>query len=173
MEQNETLIKSRLSSFYTSTAADYHRSHYIDPIAYSPLQWRQRYVEMMIDRLSLPRGARILDVGCGPGELIVSLLGRGFDVWGVDISQGMVDEAIKGVRSNGWPNFSQVAVGDIERLDFEANTFDVVVAAGVIEYQRTDDPALREMNRVLKPGGHVIINVTNGLSHLNFIDGAY
>jgi ubiquinone/menaquinone biosynthesis C-methylase UbiE len=170
-EQSE--IKKTLASFYDGDARHYHEMHYIVQTDYTPLKQRQWYIEAMIASLALPRGTRILDVGCGPGQLLLQLLRRGYDVKGVDISGGMVEQARALIRSNGFSEFSGVAVGDIEKLDFRDQEFDVVVASGVIEYQKDDDVALAEMKRVLKPNGHLILNVTNRYSYLTLSDNVY
>jgi ubiquinone/menaquinone biosynthesis C-methylase UbiE len=48
--------------------------------------------------------------------------------------------------------------GNIEKLDYENETFDVVIASGVIEYLKTDGQAMKEMARVLKRNGILILN---------------
>lgn len=68
---------------------------------------------------------------------------------GVDISQRMIEEAVKTIHENGFIEWNQASVGDIEKLYFNDGFFDVVVASGVIEYQKDDKMALFEMNRVL------------------------
>jgi ubiquinone/menaquinone biosynthesis C-methylase UbiE len=166
-------IKRNLAAFYDGDARHYHEMHYIVESDYTPLKQRQKYIEAMIATLALPAGARILDVGCGPGQLLLPLLRRGFDAKGIDISAGMVEQARELIRSNGIRDFRGVAVGDIERLDFGDEEFDVVVASGVIEYQKSDDVALAEMKRVLRPNGHLILNVTNKYSYLTVSDNIY
>jgi ubiquinone/menaquinone biosynthesis C-methylase UbiE len=173
MKADVATIKKRLVEHYDQTSRAYHQDHYLHAGEYSPLRYRQHYVEQMIASLRLPSGSRVLDVGCGPGELIMSLLKQGYEVRGIDISQGMVDEANRTVRENGFADRGLIALGDIERLDFEDGYFDVVVAAGVIEYQKQDDPALAEMNRVLKPGGHMILNVTNKYAYSTLFETPY
>ena len=147
--------------------------HYVVTSSYSPLKQRQRYIEEMINDLNLPKGARILDVGCGPGELVLTLLQRGYDAVGIDISQGMIEIAEKTIRNAGFGDYSGVSVGDIEKLTFEPGAFDVVVASGVIEYQKDDRAALEQMTRVLKPGGYLIVNVTNRYSFVTISENAY
>lgn len=173
MEENRALIKQKLADIYDGSAQRYHAHHYVTPKRYSPLQYRQHYIETMIERQKLSRGSKILDVGCGPGELIVSLLRKGYDVCGVDISQRMVEEAVRTVRGNGFPDWDRGFVGDIEKLDFSDGAFDVVVASGVIEYQKDDHAALCEMSRVLKKGGLLIANVTNMYSYLRLFERMY
>jgi ubiquinone/menaquinone biosynthesis C-methylase UbiE len=173
MKADAATIKKRLVEHYDQTSRAYHQDNYLHAGDYSPLRYRQHYVEEMIATLRLPPEARILDVGCGPGELVMSLLKQGYRVRGIDISQGMVDEANRTVREHGFSDRGMIGVGDIEHLDFESVFFDVVVAAGVIEYQKQDDAALAEMNRVLKPGGHLILNVTNRYAYSTLFETPY
>lgn len=172
MEKNRKLIKQKIADIYDESVRAYHINNYISGRRYSPLEYRQYYIENMIERQNISKKARILDVGCGPGELIVSLLKKGYDLWGVDISQGMIEEAVKTIHEKGFPEWNQASVGDIEELDFNNSFFDVVVASGVIEYQKDDKKALVEMNRVLRKGGFLILNVTNKYSYIRILEGA-
>jgi ubiquinone/menaquinone biosynthesis C-methylase UbiE len=156
-------IKTLVTDYFDRDARHYHVSHYgqDDDSTYTPLRYRQAYIEELIEARSLPKGAKILDVGCGPGELALNLSARGYDVWAVDIAPAMVDEATKLLEDNGYPSEGRVLIGDIEKLEFDDGFFDVVIASGVIEYQETDAQSLREMNRVLRPGGYMVLNVSN------------
>lgn len=173
MKRDRETIKQTLAHYYNRFAHDYHESNYRGTIHYAPLQYRQRYIEEMIENLDLPRGSAVLDAGCGPGELTLSLLKKGYNVWAVDISQVMVDEATKYINANGYPEWKQMHVGDIEELEFSDGFFDVVVAAGVIEYQQDDDKSLSEMRRVLKSDGYFIANVTNRYSPMVILGWPY
>jgi ubiquinone/menaquinone biosynthesis C-methylase UbiE len=174
MEADRAIVKAKLTEYYNWDAPDYHKRNYLNETSYSPLRFRQRNIEQIIESAGAPRGSKILDVGCGPGRLVLSLLKKGYRVWGVDISSSMIDEATKLVQGNGFPSFDQLAVGDIEAFEFDEGFFDVVVvASGVIEYQETDDVALNEMNRVLANGGHLIVNVTNRYSCTHLFDAVY
>ena len=173
MREKRKIIKSKLSDFYDKSASEYHINNYLSGRRYSPLQYRQYYIDQMIERQKISKGAKILDVGCGPGELIVGLLRKGYDVWGIDISKRMIEEAIKTVHERVSPEWNYASVGDIEKLDFCDCFFNVVVAAGVIEYQKDDENALTEMNRVLKKDGYLIVNVTNRYSYIRILERAY
>lgn len=173
MTHDSELVKQRIEDFYNGDVQDYHARNYISAGSYSPLKYRQYYIENMIAKQQLPKNAKILDVGCGPGELISNLLKKGYNVWGVDISRGMIDEATDTIRKTGFRDWNQAAVGDIERLQFEDNYFDVVIASGVIEYQKDDRASLLEMHRVLKPNGLMILNVTNRRAYVTALESLF
>lgn len=173
MIENRKTRKLNLSDHYDNTAYDYHKELYLSERKYSPLRYRQHYIEKMIEKLKLSEGAKILDVGCGPGELIANLLNRGYDLWGIDISRKMIEKATHTVSEKTLSGWNQGFVGDVEKLTFTDNFFDVVVAAGVIEYQNDDQKSLAEINRVLKINGSVIINVTNKYSYVKSLEKIY
>lgn len=172
-KENEKDTKRSIATFYDRTFSSYHDQHYLRSGPYSPLKYRQYYIEKMLEECELPRNARVLDVGCGPGELVLWLTKQGIDAWGVDISAGMVEEATRTLRDGGFADFEKVRVGDIENLEFSDGSFDVVVCSGVIEYQQEDTKSLSEMSRVLKKGGFLILNVTNKNSYVTMSEQLY
>ena len=97
------------------------------------------------------RCPRILDVGCGTGANLVMLSKFG-DAEGVDISP----DALAFCRERG---LNQVHLGAADKLPFEAGAFDLVTALDVVEHIDDDVAGLREMRRVLRPGGHILIFV--------------
>lgn len=117
---------------------------------------RQRIALGMVDA-AIRRPSRILDVGCGTGEMAARLMQRGYEVWGLDIAEAMIRHARERCGSD------RFRVGDIEHLPFPDNAFDAVVCLGVIEYLDMDERALREIWRVLRPGGGVVISTPNAV----------
>jgi len=97
------------------------------------------------------RRARILDVGCGTGANLVRLSDFG-DAEGVDISP----DALKFCRERGLNN---VKLGAAESLPYDDHEFDLVTAFDVVEHMDDDVAGLREMRRVLRPGGRVLLFV--------------
>ncbi len=100
--------------------------------------------------------ARLLDVGCGTGELLASLEAHGFEhAHGVDYSTQMLT-----VAKRIHPNI-RVSQGDACALDFTDNSFQVLVSMGLLEYIEQASSALSEFYRVLAPNGVAIITVPN------------
>lgn len=97
------------------------------------------------------RRPRILDVGCGTGANLLMLSEYG-DAEGVDVSE----DALAFCRERG---LEKVRLGAAEDLPYEDGTFDLVTAFDVVEHIDDDLAGLREMRRVLRPGGRVLLFV--------------
>ncbi len=93
----------------------------------------------------------ILDVGCGTGANLI-LLSQFGDAEGVDVSP----DALAFCRERGIEN---VRLGAAEALPYEDGTFDLVTAFDVVEHMDDDVAGLREMRRVLRPGGRILLFV--------------
>lgn len=104
-------------------------------------------------------GTRILDVGCGTGAMAVAAVERwpSLAVDAVDASEGML--AIARGELEAWPrpvrDRVRYAHGYADRLPFADGTFDVVLSAFVLQLVPSRPRALREMRRVLRPGGRL------------------
>ncbi|RPK55676.1 Demethylmenaquinone methyltransferase [Streptomyces sp. ADI96-02] len=101
-------------------------------------------------------GARVLDVGCGPGTITADLAalvapGR---VTAVDAAAGILEQARAVSAGRGLDNV-RFAVADVHALDFPDDSFDVVHAHQVLQHVGDPVRALREMRRVCRPGGIV------------------
>src|SRR5215212_1832243 len=97
------------------------------------------------------RRPRILDVGCGTGANLLMLSKYG-DAEGVDVSE----DALAFCRERG---LESVKLGAAEELPYDDGTFDLVTAFDVVEHMDDDLAGLREMRRVLRPGGRVLLFV--------------
>lgn len=97
---------------------------------------------------------RILDVGCGTGASVVDfkkMFGREVEVYGIDVIKMQIDLAREKIKQNGvW---AEIAWYDGEIFPFESNYFDVIYSSDVLGHVKSVRPWLKEMNRVLKPGG--------------------
>jgi len=122
----------------------------------------------IIDKLNMHEGAKILEVGCGNGTISVELSKRKYSVIGVDVSSSMIELAQeKNSQSDGKCDFR---IGNAEDLDFDDNTFDIVIANGLLEYIEWQRWALQEIHRVIKPQGYLLIITANRLSLKNLLD---
>lgn len=101
---------------------------------------------------ALPSGTRVLDLGCGDGKSLVSMLDSGWHVTATDFSPTAVSLARDAAGRMGSADF---AVGDALLLPFRTNTFDVVTAIHILGHCYPDElrTVTREIDRVLRPGG--------------------
>jgi SAM-dependent methyltransferase len=114
---------------------------------------RRRLFARIVDELGVPADAAILDVGTGTGANLRLLRDLGFArVTGVDFSP----EAIRFCAEKG---LGAVEQGDVRALPFADGRFDLVFATDVVEHVDDDLAALREIRRVLTPGGQVLLTV--------------
>ena len=115
---------------------------------------RRRIIQSLIEKISATLNnpnPRILDVGCGTGANLKMLAAYG-RAEGVDISQ----QAIDFCHERG---LDSVKLGAIEQLPYENNSFEIVTALDVIEHLDDDVAGLREIRRVLRPDGRVLLFV--------------
>jgi SAM-dependent methyltransferase len=114
--------------------------------------------DALIDTIAERNPDDVLEVGCGPGRLAERLRDeRGIRVTAVDTSERMVALA----RARG----IDARLGDVQALAFGDASFDVVIAAWMLYHVADLDHGLREMARVLRPGG-ALIATTNSEQHL-------
>jgi SAM-dependent methyltransferase len=98
------------------------------------------------------RELRLLDCGCGTGYNMTTLLMPHGRTFGFDLFQDGIDRA----RAAGRP----LARADAQRIPFASGTFDIAASFDVMQSVPDDRAMIAEMARVLKPGGHVVLNVT-------------
>jgi 2-polyprenyl-3-methyl-5-hydroxy-6-metoxy-1,4-benzoquinol methylase len=101
-------------------------------------------------------GRRVLDLGCGQGDLTAVLAAAGGDVLGVEVAQAAVDRAR---RRHAELQFTLVPLDGALPLD--DTSFDVVWASEVIEHVADTGAWLSEVRRVLKPGGLLLMTTPN------------
>lgn len=144
------------------TQARYWRDLYDEQSLFGVIHQERRAISLgWIDALTLPEESRILDIGCGTGLLAVDLAQRGHLVTAVDPSQAMIDLATAHVAEIGMDDRVTVTLGDAHTLSFAPNSYDLVVALGVLPYLHTPALALTEIGRVLKPGGYFLLSSNN------------
>jgi SAM-dependent methyltransferase len=118
----------------------------------------QKRLSLMQARDDL-RGQLMLDCGCGTGQYVMALLAAGADAWGIEFEEDKVAR----FKADNPQQAHRVIVGDVQSLAFEDARFDIVLANEVLEHVPDDALGLREMYRVLKPGGRLFVFSPNRL----------
>ena len=125
------------------------------------------YIKKIIDNVSLSSDARILEAGCGSGKFSICFAIMGFNVVAMDFS-GSICKNLKETVEEAQRSYNieiEVVRGDLEKLCFKDDTFDLVFNEGVVEHWLKREErinVIKEMARVTKKGGYVAIIVPNG-----------
>jgi len=117
--------------------------------------------KLVLEMLDIGEG-RVLDAGCGPGVYTDRLSEAGYEIYGVDASEGMIALA----RAKHFKN-AKFFVGSVDDLKFQDTFFDAILCIGVLEYLKDVEKAIKEAARVIRPGGIAIFTVPNAQSFLN------
>jgi ubiquinone/menaquinone biosynthesis C-methylase UbiE len=145
----------------------FHSSHHWKDIHYRAglyeTIYQQRWASAvaLLDQLNLRPGARVLEIGCGPGVTTLALAQRGYLVYAVDTVGAMVDSMRQLVSDAGLGNRVRGIQGDIHDLPFPDNYFDAVIVIGVLEWLESWDRPLLEIARVMQPLGSFVGAVNN------------
>jgi SAM-dependent methyltransferase len=107
--------------------------------------------EAVADAAGIGPGMRVLDVGCGSGELCELAAGRGAEVAGIDAAEGMIAIARRRLPD------ADLRVGPMEQLPWEDGRFDLVTAFNALQFAADFDAALAEAARVVRRGGSVAV----------------
>jgi SAM-dependent methyltransferase len=139
--------------------ADVYAERFSDELDHKPLDRR------LLDELAVATGGRgpVCDLGCGPGHVARYLAARGADVFGVDLSPGMV-----AIARRLHPEL-RFAVGDALALELaDASLAGVVALYSLIHLPRAAAPrAAAEIHRVLRPGGLLLASFHAGAGELH------
>jgi len=103
--------------------------------------------------------AKAIDFGCGAGPFLPGLHAKGYKVTGFDNSEHMIEQARQVCEKAGFE--AELVVGDAFDNGFADNAFDVACSVGVVEHFTSDVPVLKELHRIVKPGGTVVITMRN------------
>ena len=121
--------------------------------------FQRNYDILVQDILSYGKKENLLDVGTGPGWLLIKLYEQApaLHLRGIDISPAMVAQAAANVGKAGLSGVVEVKEGDVCTIPYEDGFFDVVVSTGSIHHWKEPVRALNEIYRVLKGGGYALV----------------
>ena len=126
---------------------EYYTKHFLD------MDEKHNRFDKVADLwVDLPKGSKILDIGCGAASVVEKLVKDGYDVYGVDIQKEAVKRAIsKGIKAQ---------VHDLNKqLPFEDNFFDAIICYDVIDFLYSPVTVLQDIERILNDSGYVILSV--------------
>jgi len=140
----------------------YWEQIYADQSVYGRIyQERARRAIDCADGLGLSAGTSVLEIGCGPGIITTAIARRGAAVWAIDRLQEMVERTTAMTERAGLGSRVFAQVGHVDDVPFADAAFDLVLLIGVSEWLVSLTQPLREIFRVLKPDGHLIISADN------------
>ncbi len=145
--------KEQVARMFDNIAARYDFLNHFFSLGIDRL-WRKKVVKML--RKGHPNN--VLDIATGTGDLAIAALNAGPEkVIGVDISKGMLAKGQEKIQKKGLANQVELHYGDSEALPFGEERFDAVTVAFGVRNFGDLDQGLREMHRVLRPGGTALI----------------
>lgn len=142
-----------------------HLDHVRDDTAYADIlaNWDAAFYAKFTNAMRPERpGARVLDIGCGVGQVVAQLTREGFEAHGVDVSAPNIE------RTKSFTD--RCLVYDGGRLPYPDNHFDRVGALNVVEHVQDPEDFVAEAVRVCAPGGRVILSSPNFLRFLGWRD---
>jgi demethylmenaquinone methyltransferase/2-methoxy-6-polyprenyl-1,4-benzoquinol methylase len=152
-KESEATKKEQVADMFNSIATRYDFLNHFFSMGIDIL-WRKRAIRLL--RESQPK--IILDLATGTGDFAISARKlKPEKVYGVDISQGMLEVGRQKIKKRKLDHMIEMKLGDSEELPFETATFDALtVGFGVRNYEHLEQ-GLGEMLRVLKPEGTAVI----------------
>lgn len=171
-EHNIVKLRPAMENGYFHSVAGYWEKLYEESDLTSRVYQERKNVALSwIEQFSLPAGARVLDLGCGAGYTAVALAHCGYQVYAVDSEQAMLEMTSRRAVAGGVK--ITTALADAHALTFADGTFDLVLALGVVPWLHSPRNALREMRRVLKPGGFLVVSCDNRKRLTSLLDPVY
>jgi ubiquinone/menaquinone biosynthesis C-methylase UbiE len=138
-------VKEKIMEYWDSRGEDYDKS---PGHANLPEVWKEVLSNLF------ERKMRILDVGAGTGFLALILAELGHEVFGIDLSKGMLEVAREKARKSKLS--IEFKLGDAENLPFENGSFDAVICRHLLWTLPNPQKALKEWSRVVREGGKVV-----------------
>jgi demethylmenaquinone methyltransferase / 2-methoxy-6-polyprenyl-1,4-benzoquinol methylase len=149
--------KEQVTKMFDTISGDYDGLNRVISFGID-IKWRKKVVQIVKD--SKPK--TILDIATGTGDLAINLAETDAEkIVGLDISRGMLDVGVEKIKKKNLDSKIEMVLGDSEHLPFSDSSFDAItVAFGVRNFENLES-GLKEILRVLKPGGTFVILETS------------
>lgn len=149
--------KAQVTEMFDNVSANYDLLNRVLTFGID-ISWRKNVVALV----KKGKAEKVLDIATGTGDLAIMMAKADIhDVTGLDISPGMLNIGIQKVKDQGLNEKVNMVIGDSEELPFDEGTFDAItVAFGVRNFENLE-LGLREIHRVLKPEGSLIVLETS------------
>lgn len=166
------MYRGRLAEFSRMANEEFWDEHWREYLSSDPKRMRLSSKGYLLNvvRSRLSKGAFIVEGGCGTGKNVVALARMGYRVIGIDFAPRTVQFLRRNFPSYWWVQ------GDVRSLAFSDGTADGYLSIGVVEHlQEGPDAVLREIARVVKPGGMLFLTVPsrNVIRDLKVVLGFY
>jgi 2-polyprenyl-3-methyl-5-hydroxy-6-metoxy-1,4-benzoquinol methylase len=119
--------------------------------------------------IHLQKSFQVLDAGCGPDGGYITTISTRIQGIGLDISHSNIRKSVK-TSKNSDRVICNFLVGDLGKIPFHENCFDIIICQDVLEHLKDKQNAIREMALSLKRGGKLIISTTNAFNPAMFVD---
>lgn len=149
--------KAQVTEMFDNVSANYDLLNRVLTFGID-ISWRKNVVALV----KKGKAEKVLDIATGTGDLAIMMAKADIhDVTGLDISPGMLNIGIQKVKDQGLSEKVDMVIGDSEELPFDEGTFDAItVAFGVRNFENLE-LGLKEIHRVLKPEGSLIVLETS------------
>lgn len=149
--------KEQVTQMFDTISGDYDGLNRVISFGID-IKWRNKVVKMVKET----NPDSILDIATGTGDLAINLAETNASkIVGLDISSGMLEIGKQKVLKKGLDNRIEMILGDSESMPFEDNTFDAITVSFGVRNFETLENGLKEILRILKPGGTFVILETS------------
>jgi len=149
--------KEQVTKMFDTISGDYDGLNRVISFGID-VKWRKKVVKLVAQ--STPK--TILDIATGTGDLAINLAKTNAEkIVGLDISSGMLEIGKEKVKNKGLESKIDMVLGDSENMPFPNNSFDAITVAFGVRNFETLEHGLKEILRVLKPGGTFVILETS------------